>query len=262
MTQFRPCIDLHRGRVKQIVGATLRDDGTEPATNFVSDRDATWFAQLYRKDRLVGGHIIMLGPGNERAARAALAVWPQGFHIGGGLNAENARFWIDSGAGKVIVTSWLFTDDKLDIGRAAEISAEVGRERLVFDLSCRKAENGWRVVTKRWQTITQTQLDRKTLDLLAKYCGEFLVHATEREGTCRGIEHELVALLGSCSPIPCTYAGGARTISDLEHVEKLSKGKVDLTYGSALDIFGGNLVRYSDCVAWNRGRERESVGSP
>jgi phosphoribosylformimino-5-aminoimidazole carboxamide ribotide isomerase len=255
MTLFRPCIDLHDGRVKQIVGATFRDDGTEPQTNFVSEKDASWFAELYRKDGLHGGHVIMLGPGNEDAAKSALAVWPGGFHVGGGLNNDNARYWVDMGAGKVIVTSWLFRDNALDYRRAAKIAAQVGRERLVFDLSCRRVESGWRVSTNRWQTITQTSVDQKTLDILADYCSEYLVHATDIEGTCLGIDRELVAFLGSFSPIPVTYAGGARSVSDLQAVEELSNGKVDLTFGSALDIFSGNSVRYADCVAWNRTRE-------
>jgi phosphoribosylformimino-5-aminoimidazole carboxamide ribotide isomerase len=241
--------------VKQIVGATLRDDGTEPQTNFVSEKDATWFAKLYRRDGLLGGHIIMLGPGNADAARATLAVWPNGFHLGGGLNKDNAQNWIDAGAGKVIVTSWIFRDNALDYGRAAEIAAQVGRERLVFDLSCRRVENGWRVATNRWQTITQTRVDQKTLESLAGFCSEYLVHATDIEGTCQGIDRELVALLGSSSPIPVTYAGGARSVGDLQAVEKLSNGRVDLTFGSALDIFGGSSVRYAECVKWNRMRE-------
>lgn len=255
MTLFRPCIDLHGGRVKQIVGATLRDDGTEPQTNFVSEKDAVWFAHLYRKDGLRGGHVIMLGPGNEAAAKSTLAVWPNVFHVGGGLNSDNARYWIDSGAGKVIVTSWLFRDNALDYERAAKIAAQVGRERLVFDLSCRKVANGWRVATNRWQTITQTRVDQKTLERLANFCSEYLVHATDVEGTCRGIDRELVAFLSSFSPIPVTYAGGACALGDLQTVEQLSSGKVDLTFGSALDIFGGNSVRYVDCVAWNRTHE-------
>jgi len=255
MTLFRPCIDLHDGRVKQIVGATLRDGESEPETNFVSEKDAPWFAELYRRDGLLGGHVIMLGPGNEGAARSALAVWPEGFHVGGGLNIDNVQYWIDAGAGKVVITSWLFQDDTLDYGRAAKIAAKIGRERLVFDLSCRRIASGWRVATNRWQTITETPVDQKTLDSLADYCSEYLVHATDIEGTCAGIDRELVAFLGSFSPIPVTYAGGAHAVGDLRAVEELSNGTVDLTFGSALDIFGGNLVRYTDCVAWNRTRE-------
>jgi phosphoribosylformimino-5-aminoimidazole carboxamide ribotide isomerase len=255
MTLFRPCIDLHGGRVKQIIGATLRGDGAEPQTNFVSEKDATWFAQLYQRDALLGGHVIMLGPGNEDAARRTLAAWPDGFHLGGGLTNDNVRYWLDAGAGKVIVTSWLFRDNVLDYGRAAEIASYVGKERLVFDLSCRRVENGWRVATNRWQTITQTPVDQKTLETLADFCSEYLVHATDIEGTCRGIDRELVAFLGSFSPIPVTYAGGARAVGDLLLVEELSNARVDLTFGSALDIFGGSLVNYADCVAWNRARE-------
>jgi phosphoribosylformimino-5-aminoimidazole carboxamide ribotide isomerase len=260
MTKFRPCIDLHGGRVKQIVGSTLRDDGTEPETNFIASQDAAWFADRYRRDRLDGGHIIMLGPGNELEAKSVLVAWPRGFHIGGGMRADNAQSWLDAGAGKIIVTSWLFQNGELDMGRVADITARVGREVLVFDLSCRRVDNGWRVATDRWQTITRTSVDRETLHILADYCSEYLVHAADVEGTCQGIDNELVELLGLHSPIPCTYAGGAREISDLEKVEKLSQGRVDLTFGSALDIFGGKLVRYSDCVAWNRSQRKKRKG--
>src|ERR1039457_2537573 len=105
---FRPCIDLHEGKVKQIVGGTL---GVEPGrlrTNFVSDRPAAWFAKLYQRDALAGAHVIMLGPGNDEPARAALRAYPGGLQIGGGINLENAGAWLAAGGSHVVVTSLLF----------------------------------------------------------------------------------------------------------------------------------------------------------
>ena len=251
MTLFRPCIDIHDGRVKQIVGGTLNDE-TIPTTNFVSDESPASYASRYRADGLTGGHVIMLGPGNEAAAKAALTAWPNGLHIGGGITPMNGPDWIACGAEKVIVTSYLFEDDRLDMSRVDAMRAAVGRERLVIDLSCRRTAAGYFVATNRWQTVTQTPVNQETLALIAESCSEFLVHAADVEGKCQGIETELVTLLAIHSPIPCTYAGGAKALDDLARVESLSRGRLDLTFGSALDIFGGTLVRYSDCVAWNR----------
>jgi len=251
-TRFRPCIDLHEGRVKQIVGSTLRDSGPGPETNFVSDRDAEWFAKRYRSDELRGGHMILLGTGNDEAARRALSAWPGGLQLGGGVDIANALAWLDAGAEKVIVTSWLFEDGELSLERTRRLSRSVGPERLVIDLSCRRVAGGWRVATNRWQTITETPVSEATLHELAEFCSEFLVHAADVEGKRAGIDEALVSLLGSASPIPVTYAGGGRSLEDLSRVQALSEGRVDLTFGSALDLFGGDGVRYADCVAWNR----------
>jgi len=252
MTLFRPCIDLHQGRVKQIVGSTLRDDGSTPQTNFVADQDAAWFATRYREDELRGGHMILLGPGNEAAARSALAAWPQGLQLGGGVHPGNADAWLAAGAHKLIVTSWLFEDGALSFERVARLSAQIGREQLVIDLSCRRVGADWCVATDRWQTLTKTRIERSTLEALAEHCSELLVHAADVEGKSAGIDEALVARLGELSPLPTTYAGGGRALDDLGRVEALSEGRVDLTFGSALDLFGGRGVRYIDCVAWNR----------
>jgi phosphoribosylformimino-5-aminoimidazole carboxamide ribotide isomerase len=251
MTLFRPCIDLHRGLVKQIVGGSL-DSSDAPTTNFVSDEDAAWYAAKYREDRLVGGHVIMLGPGNEKAASRALAAWPGGLQIGGGISPDNAASWLQRGADKVIVTSYLFSAERVDMARVKSLSRAVGRERLVIDLSCRRTKHGFFAATNRWQTVTETPIDSDTLVALAEYCAEYLVHAADVEGKCQGIDTELVTILGQHCPIPCTYAGGAKSIEDLALVHELSCGRVDLTFGSALDVFGGTLVRYEDCVRWNR----------
>jgi phosphoribosylformimino-5-aminoimidazole carboxamide ribotide isomerase len=247
---FRPCIDLHEGKVKQIVGGTLGDAGLR--TNFISEKPARWFAELYRRDHLHGGHVIMLGAGNETEARSALAAFPGGMHIGGGINSENARDWLDAGASHVIVTSWVFREGWLDWERLGELVKIIGKEKLVLDLSCRKRGENYFVVTDRWQKFTEIVINEATLKKFSDYCVEFLVHAVDVEGLCKGIDQELIELLGKFSPIPATYAGGANSISDLETVAKLSDGKVDLTIGSALDIFGGSGVRYEDCVKFNR----------
>lgn len=251
MTLFRPCIDLHRGLVKQIVGGSL-DPSDTPKTNFVSDKDASWYAAKYRDDGLIGGHVIMLGSGNEEAAARALAAWPGGLQIGGGIHLDNASSWLQRGADKVIVTSYLFSAQQVDMDKVKTLSRAVGRERLVIDLSCRKTAHGFFAATDRWQTVTKTPINGDTLTALAEYCAEYLVHAADVEGKCQGIDAELVQILGQHSPIPCTYAGGARAIEDLALVHELSVGRVDLTFGSALDVFGGTLVRYDECVRWNR----------
>ncbi len=250
MTRFRPCIDLHAGRVKQIVGGSLTEDGAQE--NFVSDRPAFYFAELYRSDGLTGGHVIQLGPGNEQAARAALAAFPGGMQLGGGVTPDTAPEWLSAGASHVIVTSFLFEGAELSRERLGALSRVVPRDQLVIDLSCRRKGSGWNVATNRWQTVTEARVDRALLEELAEYCAEFLVHAADVEGLCEGIDEELVELLGRSSPLPVTYAGGARRIEDLERVDRLSQGKVDLTFGSALDLFGGSGVRYEDCVAYNQ----------
>jgi phosphoribosylformimino-5-aminoimidazole carboxamide ribotide isomerase len=247
---FRPCIDLHEGKVKQIVGGSLGDSGLR--TNFVSDRSAAWFAELYQRDGLAGGHVIMLGPGNETEARAALAAFPGGLHIGGGVNAQNARGWLEAGASHVIVTSWVFREGRVDWERLGELVKTVGKNRLVLDLSCRKRDENYFVVTDRWQKFTEVAITPETLRKLAGSCAEFLVHAVDVEGLCRGIDRELVGKLGRWTPVLTTYAGGANSLADLEEVTRLGQGKIDLTIGSALDIFGGNGVRYADAVAFNR----------
>lgn len=259
---FRPCIDLHEGKVKQIVGATLSEDGDSLRTNFVSDRPAAWYAALFKRDGLKGGHVIMLGPGNETEARSALEVYPGGLQIGGGITLDNARAWLDAGASHVIVTSWVFPAGKLDWDRLVALSRLVGRDRLVLDLSCRKLGDKYCVAINRWQQITDLVLSKTLFGELANWCAEFLVHAVDREGLCTGIDRELVCKLAEWSPVPVTYAGGANSIADLEEVTRLSNGKVDLTIGSALDIFGGTQVRYEDCVAFNRRQLAKGQSTP
>lgn len=253
MTKFRPCIDLHNGSVKQIVGGSLSDDGRGLQTNFESDRPAGYYANIYKKDDLRGGHVIKLGAGNDAAAREALAAFPGGLQLGGGIALENATDWLRAGASHVIVTSWLFDPEGHFLpGRLDQLVAEVGKECLILDLSCRGKADGWVVAMNRWQTPTDLEIDAATIVELAASCAEFLVHAADVEGKCGGVDQRLVEFLGLHSPVPVTYAGGANAFEDLATVDRLSGGKVDLTIGSALDLFGGSQIKYADCVAWNQ----------
>jgi len=247
---FRPCIDLHEGRVKQIIGGTLSNCAEGPQTNFVSDRPASWYAALYRKDDLRGGHVIQLGSRNETAAREAVAAFPGGLQLGGGVNVDNAAGWIDAGASHVIVTSWVFREGRLDADRLAMLVKTIGRERLVLDLSCRQRDGQYWVVTDRWQNFTEMTVNEATLKTLADSCAEYLVHAVDVEGLQTGIDLGLVQTLADGSPLPVTYAGGANSLADLKAVQQASGGRVHLTIGSALDIFGGDL-KYTDCVDFN-----------
>ncbi len=243
--RFRPCIDLHQGVVKQIVGGTLSDHQKAALrTNFASPHPSEWFAQLYRRDGLTGGHIIQLGPGNEAAARAALAAWPGGMQIGGGIDADNAARWIDAGAAAVIVTSWVFHDGVVDEERLVELNRRIGRERLVLDLSCRRRGDDYFIVTNRWQTFTREKASLALLARLSGYCAEYLIHAVDVEGLCRGIETPLVELLGCYDGLPVTYAGGIRNEADIRLLARLGRGNLDFTVGSALDIFGGKGLTY------------------
>ncbi len=247
--RFRPCIDLHQGKVKQIVGASLKDDSPAVEVNYQSDRGADWYARLYRKDGLTGGHVIMLGPGNQEAARAALAAWPGGLQVGGGITGDNAAAWLEAGAAAVIVTSWLFPGGKFSETRLAQLSRKIGARHLVVDLSCRRKSNQYWVVMDRWQTFTTFQVTPANLDRLARYCAEFLIHGVDVEGRCQGIEADLVDMLGRWSARPATYAGGISSLEDIRRIEKLGRGAVDFTVGSGLDIFGGAALKYAELVA-------------
>lgn len=249
MSLFRPCIDLHQGQVKQIVGGSLDDSGA--TTNFVSSYDAPYYSKLYRQHQLQGGHVIALGPGNEEQVLAALAAWPKGLQFGGGVTLENAQRYLDAGASQVIVTSWLFEQGQFSWQRLEALVEAIGRDNLVLDLSCRKTDKGWQIATNRWQTVTETCVDAKTLSALAEHCSEFLIHAADVEGLQAGIDQALVSHLAEHCTIPVTYAGGARNLNDLALVHSLSAGRVDLTIGSALDIFGGSGVTLDECIAWN-----------
>lgn len=265
MTLFRPCIDLHDGRVKQIVGGSLRD-GAAPATNFVSEHGAAYYAELYRDAGLRGGHVILLGPGNEDAARAALAAYPGGLQVGGGITGDNAEQWLAAGASHVIVTSWLFPDSRLDLARLRALSERIGADKLVIDLSCRRVAKdggeGWNVATNRWQTVTDVALDRTLFETLDPFCDEYLIHAADVEGLRQGLDWKLIAHLSGLTRKPLTYAGGASSLADLERMRVESNGRMDLTIGSALDIFGGREVTLAECIAFNRAQPTGAQAGP
>ena len=249
--KFRPCIDIHNGQVKQIVGSTIGQENSEGLfTNFVSDRPSSFYAEMYKADGLTGGHVIKLGPGCDAAAIEALDAYPGGLQIGGGIDATNAIFWLDQGASEVIVTSYVFKNGQIYQERLERLVTLVGRERLVLDLSCRKKGNSYFIVTDRWQKFTDVEISPKTLDFLSHYCGEFLIHAADVEGKCAGIAEELVVDLGKWVTIPTTYAGGVQGLSDLQKIRDLADGRLDVTVGSALDIFGGTGMTYDEAVAF------------
>jgi phosphoribosylformimino-5-aminoimidazole carboxamide ribotide isomerase len=250
--KFRPCIDLHNGKVKQIVGSSLSDGGTIGLiTNFETDLSPAYFARMYKADGLLNGHVIMLGPGNEKAAIAALGAFPEGLHAGGGITPENAHAFLNAGASHVIITSFVFKNGIINWHNLEAMEKSVGRRRLVLDLSCKKINDRYFIATDRWQKITSTSIEGPTLEQLGKHCDEFLVHAVDVEGKQRGVDAVLVELLAQASPLPTTYAGGIRSLADLEDVYIKGKGRVDATVGSALDIFGGTL-KYADVVAWQK----------
>lgn len=259
MTKFVGCIDLHDGHVKQIVGGTLKEDDDSLKTNFVSNHPPSYYAKLYKQNNISGCHVIKLGPNNDAAARDAIEAVPGFLQVGGGINDANCLEWLRY-ASKVIVTSWLFSKDgEFLVERLERLSKLCGPERLVVDLSCRKTTDGkWIVAMNKWQTLTNLELNEETFTYLSKYTNEFLIHAADVEGLCKGIDEQLVSklyewtkILRSQKNIKIVYAGGAKSVQDLELVDKLSHGAVDLTYGSALDIFGGKLVKFEDCCAWN-----------
>lgn len=253
--KFRPCIDLHDGKVKQIVGSTLSDsDRASLATNFVAEQPPAFYAEMYRRDKLSGGHVIMLGPGNEAAAIEALAAWPGGLQLGGGITADNAAAWLDRGAAAVIVTSYVFRDGQVLEERLQQLVRAVGRHRLVLDLSCRWRDGRYLVVTDRWQKFTSLAVDAASLDYFSQFCSEFLIHAVDVEGKCAGVAEDLLELLAAASPLPTTYAGGVGSMADLHRIRELGCDRLDATIGSALDIFGGTGVRYRDAVAFNLGQ--------
>ena len=248
--RFRPCIDLREGRVVQIIGSSLVDKNSETLkTNFETDRSPEEFAKMYKEDNLTGGHVISLGSGNEEAALSALQTFPGGFHIGGGITPQNAITYLDAGASHVIVTSYVFSNGRIDMEKLKLLQETVGKNRLVLDLSCRKKGPDFWIVTDRWQKFTNEIINPEILSQLADHCDEFLVHGVDVEGKMEGIQTELIGILGKYSPIPVTYAGRVKALSDLNLVKEVGSNRVDLTIGSALDIFGGT-VPYCSVVEW------------
>ena len=256
--KLRPCIDIHNGRVKQIVGGTLRDEGDRAAENFVSEQDAGYFASLFRKDRLPGGHIILLNPRTSpyyeetrKQAILALKHFPEGMMVGGGVTPDTAGEWLDAGASHVIVTSYVFADGHIVYDHLEKIVRTAGQRHLVLDLSCRKRDGRYYIVTDRWQKFTDTEVTPDLLDDLASYCDEFLVHGVDVEGKSAGADEDLIGILSSVRGFPVTYAGGISSFEDLRRIRAISGDSLDITIGSALSIYGGPLS-YKDVVAYFR----------
>lgn len=247
--EFRPCIDIHNGKVKQIVGTTLTDFGDEPSVNFESSQTADFFSRLYKKDGLYGGHVIKLGPDNEDSALEALKAWPGGLQIGGGINSNNASDYIKAGASHVIVTSYVFKDGKINYKNLNKLLKVVGKNRLVLDLSCKKKNEAYYIVTDRWQNWTEVKISKNSLELLGSYCDEILVHAASVEGKMQGPDLNLVKILAEYSPVTVTYAGGISTMEDLKNIKRIGRDRINITVGSALDLFGGNLS-YKDIISF------------
>ena len=203
--KFRPCIDIHNGKVKQIVGGSLKDAGDQAKENFVSGQDATFYAELYKNAGLKGGHVILLnGKDSEyyeatrNQALKALRAYPGGLQIGGGVCPENAQDYLNAGASHVIVTD-------------------------------------------RWQKFTDVPVTLEVMEELGSHCDEFLVHAVDVEGKANGIETELADLLSAYQKRPITYAGGVGSMQDIKLLKLHGKGRLDVTVGSALDLFGGTI---------------------
>lgn len=246
--EFRPCIDLHEGKVKQIVGSTLGKI-SPVVENFISEKDSSYYAKMFANDGLTGGHVIMLGPGNEEAAALALKSYPGGLQIGGGITAENAKQYIDLGASHVIVTSYIFHDGKLDMDRLMKLVSAVGKEHIVIDLSCRKRDGKWYVMTNKWTTYSDFEVNAESIRYIEQYCDELLIHAVDVEGKRSGMQEELVKDLADWTSLPTTYAGGIRSLEDLRKFEEICNSKLHATIGSALDIFGGDLP-YKEVVEY------------
>jgi phosphoribosylformimino-5-aminoimidazole carboxamide ribotide isomerase len=255
--KFRPCIDLHQGKVKQIIGETLQADPSQVVENYVSPHSPGYYASMYREDGLTGGHVIMLGSGNEQAAEEALRAYPGGLQIGGGIRAENAEHYLQLGASHVIVTSYIFQDGKLNMENLERIVEKVGKDRLVIDLSCKEKDGTYYVVTNQWQVFSDFEVNASNLAKLEAYCDEFLIHAVDVEGKREGVQEKLAMQLAEWTTIPTTYAGGVRSLEDLERFREITGGRLDITIGSALDIFGGQLP-YREVVAYFRSAKPES----
>lgn len=246
--EFRPCIDIHNGQVKQIVGSSLADKGDYAAENFVAEADASFYAGLYKRLGIRGGHVILLNSKDseyyektKEQAYMALREYPGFLQVGGGITADNASDFLNAGASHVIVTSYVFKDGKINYDNLNKLAEAVGAKHIVLDLSCKKTADGYYIVTDRWQNMSDVKVDLKLMEALSKYCDEYLIHAVDVEGKCKGIEEALVTMLGNYKGLPVTYAGGVGTFNDLEKLKALGQSRVNVTIGSALDLFGGSM---------------------
>ena len=252
--EFRPCIDIHNGKVKQIVGGSLKDSGDQAQENFVSEQDAAFYAALYQKNKLKGGHIILLNSYDSpyyeetrKQALAALQAYPGGLQVGGGITPENAGDYLNAGASHVIVTSYVFREGRIDYDRLERLVYAVGRERLVLDVSCKRVGKAYKktdpleyFMAGKGHYLMHKETEA-LLEKLSAYCGEFLIHAVDVEGKARGIEQDLVKNLGGYTGNPVTYAGGVHSMEDLLLLKELGRNRMNVTIGSALDLFGGSM---------------------
>lgn len=246
--EFRPCIDIHNGEVKQIIGGSLKDEGSQARENFVATQDAAFFAELYKKHGLKGGHVILLNKSGtpeyeltKKQALGALQTYPGGLQIGGGITTLNAKDFISAGASHVIVTSYVFRDGIIDYDRLRSLVQAVGKDNIVLDLSCKKKDGEYYIVTDRWQKYTSVRLDTETMKRLEDYADEYLIHAVDVEGKQAGVDDVLINIMGEYDGIPVTYAGGVHSYEDLEKLKSMTDGKVNVTIGSALNLFGGAM---------------------
>lgn len=256
--EFRPCIDIHNGKIKQIVGGSLKDEDNQAQENFVAEQDGAYFAEFYKKDGIRGGHIILLNPcGSEyyeetkAQALSALHAYPGGMQIGGGINADNAAYFIKEGASHIIVTSYVFQDGRVNYENLIRLVETVGKEHVVLDVSCRRKDGEYYIVTDRWQKFTDEKVTLELLDKLSSYADEFLVHAVDVEGKASGIEIPLVKRLSDWGRIPITYAGGIGSFEHLAQLKEYGQNRLNVTIGSALDLFGGGMA-YGDVLAFLR----------
>lgn len=261
--EFRPCIDIHNGKVKQLVGATLTD--SDAKENFVSEQDAAFYARLYKKDGIRGGHIILLDKAgsvqyeaDKQQAMQALLAYPGGLQVGGGITPKLAPQFLQAGASHVIVTSYVFQDGMIRYDRLKRLAQAVGKQHLVLDLSCRKTELGYLVVTDRWQKFTKEAVTYELLERLSDYADEFLIHAVDVEGKVSGIETGLVKMLGGWGKIPVTYAGGVSSFKDLDALRTYGRQRLHVTIGSALDLFGGTMP-YEEVLAYMRREAAQTI---
>ena len=248
MAEFRPCIDIHNGKVKQIVGATLKDEGDKAKENFVSEMDADYYAGIYKEYGLPGGHVILLNAkdspyyeATKSQAKKALEAYPGGLMVGGGITDESAADFLDMGASHVIVTSFVFRDGRINMDNLEKLKKAVGKDRIVLDLSCKSKGQEYYVVTDRWQKYTDVVFNEELFSSLSDYCDEYLVHAADVEGKSAGLDAKVLALLSKINHT-VTYAGGISSYEDVKLLVEEGKERVNFTVGSKLDLFGGNLT--------------------